>query len=370
MKKLILFLFLTFSFIGFNQQTHETIDISGTQREYYKYLPAGYDQATEQLPIIIILHGLGGDALSLTGGGINQIADTARFIPLYLQGLPNAYAQNSWNNGTLLSSNGDDILFISKVIDEVNALHGIDLNKVYMVGISMGSIMTFHALTVLDNRIAAVSCHIGTMSTTDLNSYSPTYPIPVQQIHGTNDQTVPYDGTPLQSLSLVPQTLNQLKSVNGWLGDSTITPLPDNANDGITLQQIDYNCTGADLQHIKMIGADHIFLFQPANDTSGIFLSWYFLRQYSHPNPIAVGLNDDLYDISSISFYPNPATNLVKIESKTSIQSIKVYNLNGQLILLQKNSNQIDVTELSKGMYIIEIINSEQNVFKDKLIIQ
>ncbi len=370
MKKLILFLFLTFSFIGFNQQTHETIDISGTQREYYKYLPTGYDQATEQLPIIIILHGLGGDALSLTGGGINQIADTARFIPLYLQGLPNAYAQNSWNNGTLLSSNGDDILFISKVIDEVNALHGIDLTKVYMVGISMGSIMTFHALTVLDNRIAAVSCHIGTMSTTDLNNYNPTYPIPVQHIHGTNDQTVPYDGTPLQSLSLVPQTLNKLKSVNGWLGDSTITPLPDNANDGITLQQIDYNCTGADLQHIKMIGADHIFLFQPANDTSGIFLSWYFLRQYSHPNPIAMEVSDVSTSENNINVFPNPAVNQITISSNSSIKTVNIYNMNGQLMLTKTNLNTIDVTELSKGIYIIEIINSEQNVFKDKLIIQ
>ncbi len=370
MKKLILFLFLGYSFLGFNQQTYQTIDISGTQREYYKYLPTGYDQNTEQLPIIIILHGLGGNALSLTGGGINQIADTARFIPLYLQGLPNFLGQNSWNNGTALSSSSNDILFISKVIDEVNTQHGIDLTKVYMVGISMGAIMTFHALTVLDNRVAAVSCHIGTMSTSDLTNYNPTFPIPVQQIHGTNDQTVPYDGTPLQTLSLVPETLNKLKNVNGWLGDSTITPLPNNVNDGITLEQIDYNCTNADLQHVKMIGADHIFLFQPANDTSGIFLSWYFLRQYSHPNPITVGLDDDLYIAPKINFYPNPTSDWIKIESTTLINTVNIYNLNGQLMLKQNNSNQLDVSLLEKGIYIIEIINAEQNVFKEKLIIQ
>ena len=56
MKKLVLFLVLSTSFFSISQQTYETIDISGTQREYYKYLPVGYDQSTEQLPIIIIDH--------------------------------------------------------------------------------------------------------------------------------------------------------------------------------------------------------------------------------------------------------------------------------------------------------------------------
>jgi polyhydroxybutyrate depolymerase len=370
MKKLVLFLIFGLSLTGFTQQTYETIDISGNQREYYKYLPIGYDQTTEQLPIVIILHGLGGDALSMTTGGINQIADTARFIPLYLQGLPNFLGQNSWNNGTALSSTGDDILFISKIIDEINTLHGIDLTRVYMVGISMGSIMTFHALTELNNRIAAVSCHIGTMSTTDLTNYNPTFPIPVQQIHGTADQTVPYDGTPLQSLSLVPETLDKLKSVNGWLGDSIITNIPDNVNDGITIEKIEYNCTGADLEHWKMTGADHIFLYQPANDTSGIFVSWYFLRQYSHPNPIAVGLNKVSDSDFIVNYFPNPARNQIQINSQKNISKVKIYDINGQLIISETNKTNIDVSNLTSGMYIIEILNSEQGIFKDKLIIE
>jgi len=368
MKKIVLFFALLSISASFSQQSFETINILGNQREYYKYLPSAYDQATEQLPIIIILHGLGGDALSLTSGGINQIADTARFIPLYLQGLPNFLGQNSWNNGTALASTGGDIAFISKVIDEVNATHGIDLTRVYMVGISMGSIMTFHALTELNNRIAAVSCHIGTMSTTDLTNYNPTYPIPVQQIHGTADQTVPYDGTPLQSLSLVPETLDKLKNVNGWLGDSTITNIPDNVNDGITIEKIEYNCTGADLEHWKMTGADHIFLFQPANDTSGIFVSWYFLRQYSHPNPIAVGIDESSIE-SKVTFFPNPATTQVQIQTNNTIKTVKIYNLNGQLLLSENNTKTIDVSSLPKGLYFIEIVDNQQQIFKDKLVI-
>jgi len=230
--------------------------------------------------------------------------------------------------------------------------------------------MTFHTLTVLNNRIAAVSCHIGTMSTQDITNYNPTFPIPVQQIHGTNDQTVPYDGTPLTSLSLVPETLNKLKTVNGWLGDSIITNIPDIVNDGINIEKIEYNCTGAPLEHWKLNGADHIFLYQPANDTSGIFVSWYFLRQFSHPNPIAVGIDENkpkhqyLFD-----FYPNPANNLINITNYNQLELINIYNTNGQLMSSHNSQQQININHLSKGLYFIEFIDENNNRFKKKLII-
>jgi polyhydroxybutyrate depolymerase len=240
-----------------------------------------------------------------------------------------------------------------------------------MVGVSMGAIMTFHALTELDNRIAAVSCHIGTMSTQDITNYNPTFAIPVQQIHGTNDQTVPYDGTPLQTLSLVPETLTKLKAVNGWVaGDSTITNIPNLANDGITIEKIEYNCANADLEHWKMNGADHIFLFQPTNDTSGIFVSWYFLRKYSHPNPIPLGTYQSKPNDFKVEFYPNPASQTINITNSSNLKSINIYSMNGQLIMSETINNQININQLSKGMYVIEFVNTADDIFKDKLIIE
>ncbi|MGV6861637.1 MAG: T9SS type A sorting domain-containing protein [Putridiphycobacter sp.] len=367
MKNIFLFLGLFIGAMSFAQQSYESITVDGETRNYYKYLPTGYNAATEELPIVIVLHGLGGNALQMTTAGVNQIADTARFIPLYLQGMPNFLGQNAWNNGTALSSSSNDILFISKVIDEINVAHGIDLNRVYMVGVSMGAIMSFHALTVLDNRIAAISCHIGTMSSVDITNYNPTYPIPVQQIHGTNDQTVPYDSNPVATLSLVPETLDKIKTVNGWTGDSTITNIPDNVADGITIEKIEYNCTGADLEHWKMTNADHIFLYQPANDTSAIFVSWYFLREHNHPNPIAVGL-DEIENGFSAEFFPNPANQMITVPNIENIEVVNIYDMNGKLLIKSIKQNTIDISELTEGMYIIEFKDNNNQVNREKLI--
>lgn len=368
MKQIITLLSLIIGFNGISQQTFENIDISGSNREFYKYLPSSFDSNTESLPLVIIMHGIGGTALQLTGGQYNLTADTARFIPVYLQGELNIYNQTSWNNGTLLASASNDVLFISDVIDEMKVLHNIDLSRVYVTGISMGSIMTYKAMRHLDDRIAAVSCHIGTMSNEEITDYAPIHIIPVQHIHGTADATVPYDGTALPSLSLVPETISKLKTVNGWNGDSTITAIPDIMADGITIDKIVYDCT-TPLELWKLNNGGHIFLLPGINDVSGVHVSWEFFYRFSHPNPSTASLNDNSSDFS-IAFYPNPASNTVFIKQFHKLESISIYDVNGQLVLSENNvSELLDVNNLSNGIYSIKAVNLEGLTTTKKLVI-
>ena len=328
MNGIITFLTLIIGISSIAQQSYEDIHFEGEARNYYKYLPTGFDSNSESLPLVIVLHGLGGTALQLTTIGYNQTADTARFIPVYLQGETNFQGQTSWNNGTLLGTSNNDVLFISRVIDSMKADHNIDLNRVYLTGISMGSIMTYKAIRHLDDRIAAVSCHIGTMSSEEIADYNPTNAIPVQHIHGTNDGVVPYDGTAFPSLSLVPKTVDKLKFINGWSGDSTITNIPDIVADGITIEKIVYDCT-TPLELWKMNGADHIYLFPGINDTAGVFVSWYWFNQFTHPNPVMASVINHS-EIDPIEFYPNPVTDKLFIKNFHTLRTIRIFNINGQ----------------------------------------
>lgn len=369
MKHLILILTLILGFNSVAQQSYEDIYFEGETRNYYKYLPTGFDSETESLPLVIFLHGLGGNALQLTSIGFNQTADTARFIPVYLDGTLNDFGQNSWNNGTLLGTSANDVLFISRVIDSMRADHNIDLNRVYMTGISMGSIMTYKAIRHLDNRIAAVSCHIGTMSTEEISGYNPTNPIPVQHIHGTDDGTVPYDGSALPSLSLVPETMDKLKIINGWNGDSTITNIPDIVADGVTIEKIEYDCT-TPLELWKMNGADHIYLLPSVNDTAGVFVSWYWFNQFTHPNPITASV-DDNSTIENVDFYPNPATDKLFIKGYHNLRNISIYNVNGQKVLHAETFDELlDISDLTTGLYVIQFTTLDGKISQDKLVIQ
>lgn len=73
---------------------------------------------------------------------------------------------------------------------------------------------------------------------------------------------------------------------------------------------------------------------------------------------------------SRISVYPNPAQNVLYIDSTDEVQSVKIYSVSGSVVIsLDKlNGNSIDVSSLASGMYVVRIQtedgNYTQKVFK------
>ena len=70
------------------------------------------------------------------------------------------------------------------------------------------------------------------------------------------------------------------------------------------------------------------------------------------------------FDNTTISFYPNPAQDMVNFSSKNSIEDIIIYNLLGQEVLTkQVNSNQfsINISHLSSGTYIAKLNQNQKS---------
>ena len=55
------------------------------------------------------------------------------------------------------------------------------------------------------------------------------------------------------------------------------------------------------------------------------------------------------------SVYPNPFNNDLNVSSQIKVESLRLYNISGQLVKQVKNSNSMDVSELAKGIYILEV---------------
>ena len=70
----------------------------------------------------------------------------------------------------------------------------------------------------------------------------------------------------------------------------------------------------------------------------------------------------------NILIYPNPANNAVHI-SGADVISVKIFNNIGQLILNQHNTNTINVSKLTNGIYILSIEISTGNIIHKKIII-
>lgn len=86
----------------------------------------------------------------------------------------------------------------------------------------------------------------------------------------------------------------------------------------------------------------------------------------------AIVLANEKFDTenATISVYPNPTKNQINFQfpNNQMAESIIILDITGKIMLTQSNSsNQVDVSQLSNGMYIIKA-NSEGKIFTNKFI--
>lgn len=71
------------------------------------------------------------------------------------------------------------------------------------------------------------------------------------------------------------------------------------------------------------------------------------------------------FDKTAISIYPNPSTGIFNVSTEILLDRIEVYNVTGKRILTS-NRKEIDLTEVSSGVYFLRIFatNGTQNDYK------
>ena len=70
-----------------------------------------------------------------------------------------------------------------------------------------------------------------------------------------------------------------------------------------------------------------------------------------------------------ISVYPNPAKDYVKIEGAEAVE-VQVYNAVGQMVKTIQGSNEINVSGLVEGVYLLRITDVDGKVYTNKTTIQ
>jgi hypothetical protein len=72
--------------------------------------------------------------------------------------------------------------------------------------------------------------------------------------------------------------------------------------------------------------------------------------------------------IPNVEIYPNPINDIFWINGLSKIEKIAIYNNLGQLVRqIQPNTNQIDISDLKQGVYLIKILTNN-NLIHKKLI--
>jgi polyhydroxybutyrate depolymerase len=164
-------------------------------------LPPGYYDATSNISLVIVLHGLGGSASQAEHDyGVSDKGNATGFAVVYPEGIQsNGPAHlRSWNTGTCCpvadTYHVNDVYFISTLIDKLVSEYKIDPKKIYVTGISNGAMMAYTLACQLSNKIAAIAPVSGTLMTT--RPCNPQRAVPILHIHSIADTKVPYAGGP------------------------------------------------------------------------------------------------------------------------------------------------------------------------------
>lgn len=174
-------------------QKEFTMNYDGLERVYILYKPKNF---SENAPLVMMLHGYSSNRNNiLFYSQMNSIADRNGFMVCYPQGsITPLTGQTHWN-ANLQMSDVNDIGFLSNLVSTIQQQYKTSKENVFVSGMSNGGFMSYTLGCEKSDIFKAVASITGTMSGYDWQNCSPAYKIPVLQMSGTNDLTVPWDGT-------------------------------------------------------------------------------------------------------------------------------------------------------------------------------
>jgi len=186
------FFYSVFYFPNWDGVDSETLVSAGEQREYLLYVPKSYDKS-RPTPLVIVLHtSMSWPTSAMNISQWNLIADSQGFIVVYPAGI--GTGPKSWPmTGKETPARMPDVIFISGLIDHLEATYNIDKTRIYANGMSNGGGMAFVLSCTLFDRIAAVGM-VSPGLDPDWSWCKENRPMPLIAFHGTADPIAPYNG--------------------------------------------------------------------------------------------------------------------------------------------------------------------------------
>ena len=187
-------------------------------------VPESYS-ASEAHPLIILLHGY-------TSSGRNQdsyfqvsdLADDYGFLFAAPDGVrePSGNESRFWNASdaccNFFGVEVDDSEYVRSIIDEMKQRYNVDENRVFLIGHSNGGFMSFRMAYEHSDAVAAIASLAGANHMDQREA--PENPVHILQIHGTNDETIGYQGGDIMD-NRYPSAL---QSVRRWANYNGCSP--------------------------------------------------------------------------------------------------------------------------------------------------
>lgn len=269
-----LLLLLTMSFLihcggGLRRETNKAKEVLVERRiegrTYFLYRPASFKQDGS---LVLALHGGGGEAAGMAAidkGSFRQLADEKGFIVAYPQGV-----DKGWNDdrgvdiNTAHKENIDDVKFLEAVVNDVAKQDSIDMNHVYITGISNGGFMSLRVAcdSTLFSGVAIVTASLPEKRIAPCKNQR--RKVPLLFLNGTEDPLVPYDGGDVKFLLSkrgkilsTPETVEYFRKQYDCSEMSLVRTIDEKIDDETTVEIYQAKCPNTKLGLYKILGGGH-----------------------------------------------------------------------------------------------------------------
>ena len=390
--RIVIILLLVYQSIYSQQIIEENLQHDGLTRLYDVFLPSDYN-ANANFPVVIMLHGGGGDKDVIKGfTQLNPVANALGYIAVYPQGFePLPIGGFSWadGRGTAADNAGiDDIGFISTLINQLISDYAIDDQRVYVAGFSNGGFMTQTLACEIPGELAAAAAlgsSLGVSQSADCNTAEAT---PMMYVVGTADPEIPYNGGTMTNPNVEP-IIGVEAAVQFWVNKNNCDPTPQTTNlpdtvtdDNSTVELLKYdNCDcSSDVYFYKVINGGHTW---PGNEIPSIesqlgetnedINAGFRMLNFFNDHVLCQSLSVNEVELKNeVVIYPNPAQNNIKINTTLPVTKIQLFSLAGKKLAehsgLEQTNFNLDVSHLQAGMYWVKIFN-DSNLSLKKLIV-
>ncbi|HON09696.1 MAG TPA: PHB depolymerase family esterase [Chitinispirillaceae bacterium] len=319
--------------------------VSGGQtRTFYAHVPSGLQNP----PLVISMHGMGGNGSQQRQmSRFDQLANKENFVVVYPDGL-----NSQWD---IMGST--DVNFLLALIDTMHARYGIDLNRVYATGFSMGGMMSYKLACSAADKIAAIGPVAGyPLGGMMGRSCSPARPVPIIHIHGSKDSVVFFSG--------LASYINQWVEKNGCPGTAQITqPYPESKPSSKVKKEYYGVCNqGSEIIVLTVEGMEHAYPGSfGSSDINASEEVWAFFKAHSHGS-IDVGYfsTGKRHSRCVSAFYK---AGKIHLQSTQEIRSIRVMDLGGKIISTFKAGKEpvravtFPFNRTARGVYLIDVFD-------------
>ena len=269
-------------------KTNGSMISSGQRREYLLYVPASYER-TRPAPLVISLHAaMNWPAFQAKISQWNRAADEHGFIVVYPAGT--GTGPRTWfMEGSRTPAKMPDVLFISALIDTIEAHYSIDPARIYANGMSNGGGMAFALSCTLSHRIAAIGA-VSAAQSLPAGWCRDSTPVPMIAFHGTRDPFVPYEGASAGAINPRPFP-NERNWVATWARRNRCAARPADSVIASDVTRLEYTgcARGATVALYTVRGAGHqwfggraipTWIAGPTSSVDATRIMWTFFNEH------------------------------------------------------------------------------------------